>query len=429
MTFLEQALQHEIKPALGCTEPVAIAIAARHAALQAGDPIDSLEITLSTNLFKNALEVGIPGTGGERGIPLAAALGCVIPLTTPSLTILEHVTPELLEKARAMVARRAVKLSLAHDRRGVFIDACAHGRSIGRAVIEDAHENLVLLTRNGEVQFQQASRESQPDSGEQHLRARLSAMSIADLLQDLPHLSEAFRAFLLDGITMNRRVADAGLNGSGVLKIGNAYQQLLQEGWLQADLLTKAKIITSAAVDARMSGCPLPVMTSAGSGNQGLAITLPLWSLAEHLKADSKQLAEALALAHAFTAILKYHTGTLSAMCGCVVCAGIGLSAGATRLMGGSIEAMSAAVNHMVGSITGIICDGAKVGCALKLVCGVDSALQAAMIACHGVTLPSTNGVLGDTIEESLRNVGRIAAPGMLPTDDQILEIMMGKPN
>ncbi|HNV72837.1 MAG TPA: hypothetical protein PKO06_24225, partial [Candidatus Ozemobacteraceae bacterium] len=176
MTVLEHVLRQEIKPALGCTEPVAIAIAARHASLQAGGTVEALEITLSTNLFKNALEVGIPGTGGERGIPLAAALGCVIPLQTPTLTILEHVTPELLQQARHLVERRAIKLSLAHDRRGVFIDARARGHSIGRAVIEGTHEHLVHLSRDGVVLLEESAPAVHATTSETSSRSTLASL-------------------------------------------------------------------------------------------------------------------------------------------------------------------------------------------------------------------------------------------------------------
>ncbi|MBR4328352.1 MAG: L-serine ammonia-lyase, iron-sulfur-dependent, subunit alpha, partial [Candidatus Riflebacteria bacterium] len=180
---------------------------------------------------------------------------------------------------------------------------------------------------------------------------------------------------------------------------------------------------------ARMSGCDLQVMSAAGSGNQGLAISLPLYVLAKENKISDKKLTEALAISYGVTSILKHHSGTLSAMCGCIVCAGIGLAAGITYILGGTLEQATDAINNMVGSITGVICDGAKVGCAMKLVCAVDSAFQSSLMALKGLKLPITNGVLGDCVETSLGNIGRIAAPGMVQTDDQILAIMLGKPN
>lgn len=227
---------------------------------------------------------------------------------------------------------------------------------------------------------------------------------------------------------MNLKVSNAGMGKDAFLKIGNVYNELINEGWLGSDVLSKAKAVTSAAVDARMSGCSLPVMTSAGSGNQGITITLPIHVLAQHLKCNEKRVAEALAISHAITSILKHHTGTLSAMCGCVVCSGTGLTAGIIYLMNGDLKTATEAVNNMVGSITGIICDGAKVGCAIKLICAVDAAYQSALMAIKGLKIPATNGVLADNLEQSLENIGRIAAPGMIETDDQILSIMLGKP-
>jgi L-cysteine desulfidase len=300
--------------------------------------------------------------------------------------------------------------------------------NFGVAIISGSHENLIHLEKNGEILY--ASDKTGLEGADKLLlqRKELAETSFADIWNSVKDLSAEVRAHLLKGIDINLKVAKAGLGKDGYLSIGNIYNELINDGWLGNDVINKAKALTSAAVDARMSGCDLPVMTSAGSGNQGLSITLPLYVLAQHLKADDEKLAEALAIAHGITSILKHHTGTLSAMCGCVVCSGTGLTAGAVYLLGGSLDVATSAVNNMVGSITGIICDGAKVGCSIKLVCAVDSAFQAAMMAMRGLKLPTTNGVLGENLESSLANIGLIAAPGMLETDDQILSIMLGKP-
>lgn len=427
---LEKTLRLDIKAALGCTEPITIALAACKASRLTSSEIRKVTLRLSTNLLKNAMEVGIPGTGGQRGIPLAAALGCFSTAETPGLTLLENMTENWLEKARTFVARDLITLDLASEKHGLFIDALVEddqGKT-GRCVISGSHENCILLEKNGMTVF---SSNTSGDSGSGELlrqRRALAEVSFSDIWHEIGSLAEDLREHMLKGIEMNLRVADAGMNKDGFLHIGNIYNSLISEGWLGNDVINRAKAITSAAVDARMSGCDLPVMTSAGSGNQGLTISLPMHVLAEHLKADRRKLSEALAIAHGITSILKHHSGTLSAMCGCVVCSGIGLTAGATYLLGGTLETATAAVNNMVGSITGIICDGAKVGCSIKLVCAVDSAFQAAMMAMRGLRLPTTNGVLGDTLESSLANIGLIAAPGMIETDDQILAIMLGKP-
>jgi len=426
---LENALHCDVKAAWGCTEPVTIALAACHAARQAGGTIRSIKLNVSTNLFKNAMEVGIPGTGGAHGISLAAALGVHAPHPTPDLRILSAIDPSWLEKAQAMVESGAVQLHIDQEQNGLRIESFAESDSgTGRSIIADSHENLTLLEKNGHVVHRSESKPGSASGDVIERRRAIADIPFVDLYNPLPQLSRKTRDFLLEGIAMNRKVAEAGLQGEGSLRIGQTYRKLLENGWMGNDLINRAKLLTSAAVDARMSGCNLPVMTSAGSGNQGITVTLPLSVLAEQLHSTQDQLTEALALAHAITSILKYHTGTLSAMCGCVVCAGSGLTAGAARLLGGNVDTIGAAVNNMVASITGIICDGAKVGCAVKLVCAVDAAFQGAFMAMEGLRLPVSNGVIGNTIEESLKNLGRIAAPGMIETDEQILAIMVGKP-
>lgn len=426
----EDAIHCDVKAACGCTEPVTIALAACHAARQAGGTIRSLTLNVSTNLFKNAMEVGIPGTGGAHGISLAAALGVHAPHPTPDLGILSDIHSSWLEKSRGMVDSGMVRLHIDQGQSGLRIEAFAESDTgTGRAVIAESHENLTLLEKNGQVIKKSEPKAGGASSEVIDRRRAIAELPFIDLYNALPELSRETRDFLMSGIAMNRKVAEAGLQGEGSLRIGQTYRRLLESGWMGNDLINRAKLLTSAAVDARMSGCNLPVMTSAGSGNQGITVTLPLSILAEQLHSAQDRLTEALALAHGVTSILKYHTGTLSAMCGCVVCAGSGLTAGAAHLLGGGIETIGAAVNNMVASITGIICDGAKVGCAVKLVCAVDAAFQGAFMAMEGLRLPLSNGVIGNTIEESLKNIGRIAAPGMLETDEQILAIMVGKPS
>jgi len=427
---LERTLKLDIKAALGCTEPITIALATCKARRLTEGKTRRVSLKLSTNLLKNAMEVGIPGTGGQRGIPLAAALGCFSPASEPGMTLLEGMTEAWLKQAREFVESDLIDIELVPDKHGLFVEACVDDdkNNSARCIIQGSHENCVLLEQNGNTIFKS---DITGDSGSGQLlkeRQALASISFADIWNNISDLSPELRRHMLSGIDMNLKVAEAGMGKDGFLKIGNIYRELIQQGWLGNDVINEAKALTSAAVDARMSGCDLPVMTSAGSGNQGLTITLPLYVLANHVKASEAKLSEALAISHGITSILKHHSGTLSAMCGCVVCSGTGLTAGAAYLLGGDLEIATAAINNMVGSITGIICDGAKVGCSIKLICAVDSAFQAAMMAMRGLKLPTTNGVLGENLESSLANIGLIAAPGMVETDDQILSIMLGKP-
>lgn len=427
---LEKVLKIDIKAALGCTEPTTIALATCKARQLTESATRRINLRLSANLLKNALEVGIPGTGGQRGIPLAAALGCFSKTENPGMTLLENMSDEWLQQAQDFVASGLIDIELVPDKYGLFVEAQVEDISGNKArcIIQGSHENCVLLEKNGEPVFQS---DNTGDSGTGRVlkeRQALASTSFADIWNNIDELSPELRQHMLNGIEMNLKIAEAGMGKDGFLRIGNIYRELIEQGWLGNDVINEAKTLTSAAVDARMSGCALPVMTSAGSGNQGLTITLPLHVLARHVKANEDKLSEALAISHGITSILKHHSGTLSAMCGCVVCSGTGLTAGVTYLLGGDLEIASAAVNNMVGSITGVICDGAKVGCAIKLICAVDSAFQAAMMAMCGLKLPTTNGVLGEDLESSLANIGLIAAPGMIGTDDQILAIMLGKP-
>lgn len=428
---LEKTLKIDLKAALGCTEPIAIALGTCKAKRLTTGKTANILLRLSTNLLKNAMEVGIPGTCGQRGISLAAALGSLSPAETPSLTLLEGMTPEWLEEAKKLVDSGIVHIELVPEMHGLYMDVIVtdENNNKGRCVISGSHENVILLEKNKVVVF---SSHSTGDNGTGELlkeRENLSKVPFVEIWNNIGSLSDEIRKYMLDGIEMNLKVANAGLHKEGFLNIGNIYNQMISDGWIGNDIINKAKALTSAAVDARMSGCDLQVMSAAGSGNQGLAISLPLYVLAKENKIDDKKLTEALAISYGVTSILKHHSGTLSAMCGCIVCAGVGLTAGITYILGGTLEQATAAINNMVGSITGVICDGAKVGCAMKLVCAVDSAFQSSMMALKGLKLPITNGVLGDCIEHSLANIGRIAAPGMVQTDDQILAIMLGKPS
>lgn len=327
---LEKTLRLDIKAALGCTEPITIALATCKARRMTSSEVARITLRLSTNLLKNAMEVGIPGTGGQRGIPLAAALGCYSEAQEPGLTLLENMSEAWLDRARQFVDRDLITIDLASEKHGLFVDALVEDDKggIGRCIISGSHENCILLEKNGRTVF---SSDASGDSGSGELlqqRQALASVSFAEIWNNIGQLSEELRQHMLNGIDMNLRVAQAGLAKDGFLHIGNIYNNLINEGWLGNDVVNRAKALTSAAVDARMSGCNLPVMTSAGSGNQGLTISLPLHVLAEHVKADRRRLSEALAISHGITSILKYHSGTLSAMCGCVVCSGTGLTAG-----------------------------------------------------------------------------------------------------
>lgn len=436
--IIDKLLKLDIQPVCGCTEPAAIAYASFKAAkvLQLEkENLEKIEIIVSTNLFKNAVEVGIPGTNGMRGIELASAIGACIPtFVEDTLNLLIYTNDEILNKALSIVKANKIKLVIDQSRHGLHI-VCKITDKFGnsaRVIISGSHDNIVEITKGNEVIFK---KDTEPNiktnishSSVLEYRYRITQFKISDIIEVLPHLPKKTFDFLLEGVEMNKKIAQAGMTSEGKLQIGKAYKSMIEIGDLKDDLLTKIKLVTSSAIDARMSGCLLPVMTSAGSGNQGIMITLPLYTIAEELQIPKSKLAESLALANVITSILKHYTGTLSAMCGCVVCAGTGLAAAITYMLGGNINTIKSAINNVAGGITGIICDGAKLGCAVKLIVGLDAAYQSAMLAFNGVEIPPSNGVIGYSIEQSLKNIGLVAYPGMIYTDSQILEIMINKP-
>ncbi|MBF0313385.1 MAG: serine dehydratase subunit alpha family protein [Oligoflexia bacterium] len=457
---VEKMLALDVKVATGCTEPVTIALAVLYACRElTGEQLQKLTIRPSINLFKNAMEVGIPGTDYNHGVPLAAALGAVLAREkgiTPGLNILSKISQCHFTSAKSLVSAGTIAIEIDYATHGLSVEAMAldHEGNTIVAVIKDGHDTLIKLEKNGQslltakapsVEGPQSTTGAKEQTQLTALRKELAALQYADIVSILPHLSEESRRHLLEGVTINSTMVENAISNSrGILKIGQAYNKLFKVGdkKSEAPFINQAIATLSAAVDARMSGFDMPVMTSAGSGNQGLTITLPLKIFAEVYQLPENILCEALALGHLTTSIAKAHTGTLSAMCGCVVCAGLGLASALTYLMNYQRNAQQAAfkisveevvkelecaIDIMVASVTGIICDGAKVGCSVKAVCSVSSAYHAAMLASSNIKIPETNGVLGSSIESTLSNLGKIASPGMIATDEQILSIMINR--
>ncbi|MBF0363454.1 MAG: serine dehydratase subunit alpha family protein [Oligoflexia bacterium] len=484
--LIEKLLIEDVKVATGCTEPVTIALASLYACRELHDEhVKKLIIKPSINLFKNAMEVGIPGTDYNHGVPLAAALGAVLAKEnkskiTPDLNILSNINQDHFITAKSLVNSGKVSIEIDYTSHGLSVEALVIGENGTNvlSLIKDSHDNLFRLEKNGKtllpdiksnsanypIEKEEKKIDQNIDANQSirsnqnpliDLRHELALIPYKEIVSLLPQLSLECKKHLLEGMNVNWKMLESAITSSrGILKIGPAYRELFKEceknikdasqDLVENTFLNQAITAVAAAVDARMSGFDMPVMTSAGSGNQGLTITLPLKTYFELYQIPETILCEALALGHLTTSITKAHTGTLSAMCGCVVCAGIGLAAALTYLMfyrrnnhavlsdkdlDEMMDELSSAIDIMVASVTGIICDGAKVGCSVKAVCSVTSAYHAAILASSKIKIPATNGVLGHNIDVTLRNLGKIASPGMISTDDQILSIMINKPN
>lgn len=429
---VKDILRLEISPALGCTEPSAVALgtAAARTLLDQG-PLDLIEVHMDMNLYKNGFAVSIPGTNGQTGLDLAAALGAVGGNPRLKLEVLASINEGHLREARALIQANRVQISLAEDRRGIYVRAMvSQGGRWAEAIIEDVHDNIVHLSLDGQ------RLESHPlltavtavKKSVLELEKWLTTLNIDDLVGLLDDLDESDLNFLEEGVRYNLRLAEYGLKFGPGLGIGSTLERLCREGLIKKDLILAARILTSAAADARMSGVNIPAMSSAGSGNHGLTAILPIWAIKDYLpsvvRADALR---AIALSHIITAYLKAHTGRLSAICGCSVAAGSGAAAGVAYIMGGNIRHIAGAVVNLITDLAGVICDGAKTGCALKLATAAGTSVQSALFALHGVNVRHTEGIIGINMEQTVDHVGQLSTQGMIEADRTILRIMIEK--
>lgn len=434
-----ELLHKEVKPALGCTEPIAVALAAAKAAeiLREGRGKDadrrghicdrceaknaSLEVEVSGNILKNGMGVGIPGTG-MVGLYIAAALGCVCGKSCYGLEVLNDLSDEAIAEAKKMTAQNRVKISVADTSHKLYVKVTIKcGPHEASALIEDDHDNIVETWFDEKVLSGcEATAQSE---GKTTLDYHLSIRKIYDFALSAPF--EDIK-FILEARDLNLALAKEGLKGDYGLKVGKTLANPENREVYGNDFLSFAMSLTAAASDARMAGCTLPAMSNSGSGNQGITVTMPVVAYSLRHSVDDETLARALILSHLVAIHIKGYLGKLSALCGCVI-ASTGASCGLVYLRGGSYEQVCAAVKNMIGNITGMVCDGAKVGCAMKVASGVSSAVQSAVLALGGICISSNDGIIEDDVEKSIQNLGRIGSVGMQNADKMILDIMVCK--
>ncbi len=430
---VKDVLRAQVAPALGCTEPAAIALGAAAAvSLLPERSFDAMEVWVDPNVFKNGLAVSIPGTGGLSGLDMAAALGAVGGDPSLRLEVLQPIQDLHVAAASRAIEQGRIKVNLLRDRRGLYVrTVITAGVNTAESIIEGLHDNIAVLKLNNEAiqsplfRKQQPAQDANPAADMDDWLKGLSLHALITLTDALDH--EDF-AFLQEGVDVNMRLARQGLKLGLGLGVGKTLERLSRQGLIKKDMILAARILTSAAADARMSGIPLPAMSSAGSGNHGLTAILPIWAVKDYVPdVDKKTVLEAIALSHILTAYVKAHTGRLSAVCGCSVAAGAGAAAGITFLLGGDAKHIAGAIKNLMEDLAGIICDGAKTGCALKLATAAGTAVQAALFSLHGVNVQDTDGIIGRSSEDTMRNMGTLATQGMIETDRTILDIMVAK--
>lgn len=416
-----EILKAEAIPALGCTEPVACALACARCREELGGVPEHIDVYVSGNIYKNGMGVGIPGTG-MVGLPIAAALGAVCGKTEYGLEVLKEVSQgDNLASAKMLVEKKAVAVHLkenAPDK--LYAEAvCKKGSDSVTTIIIHGHTNIVSVEKNGKSLFQ---KEFAPVAAEKSERAELS---IARIWEFVHQVDATEIEFVLKGAEMNKAISDEGLKHEYGLQIGRTLKENIDKGLLENDFLNKVLIRATAASDARMDGCEKPVMTNSGSGNQGITVYLPVVVAAEQFGCSCEQLIRALALSNLVAAHIHYYMGHLSALCGIVI-ASTGSACAMTYLMGGTYDQLVNTIKTHCSNLTGMMCDGAKQGCALKVYSGVSAAVQSALLSMKGIKTRN-DGIVEEDIEKTIRNVGAIGSLGMEQTDKTILNIMCQK--
>ncbi|MGF1682086.1 serine dehydratase subunit alpha family protein [Photobacterium minamisatsumaniensis] len=421
-----KTVKREVVPALGCTEPVSVALAASIATQHlSGKPV-RIDAFVSPNLMKNGMGVGVPGTG-MVGLPIAAAVGALAGVPTAGLEVLKNITSADVDEAKSLLDANCVSVGVAKVSNILFAKVTVSD-STGTAtvIIADSHTEVVSIEVNGETTFiadQKSDAQQDKANKKVNIFEEATAQDIYDFALNAP-IEDL--GFITQSLELNNALSEEGLTGKYGLQIGATFQRNIDRGLLTAGLMTDILRRTSAASDARMDGAMKPAMSNSGSGNQGIAATMPVVVVAEHIKADLETTTRALMMSHLMAIYIKSYQNKLSALCGATT-ASMGAVAGMTWLLGGNFKQASDAICSMIGDITGIICDGAKTSCAMKVSSSASAAIKAALMALDGIRVTGNEGIVADDVDVSIRNMSALANGSMTQTDVQILEIMVHK--
>ena len=416
-------LHCEVVPAIGCTEPIAVALCVARAKEKLGAEPDTIQVLLSKNVYKNALAVGIPNTG-MTGLPIAIALGATIGRSEYLLEVLRDATPQAVAYAKEYMQRVPADIQINYEAPSIlYIHAeVACGDNKAEATIQDGHTHFV--GEDGEAVRRL--------DGEAEKRLDGEALTLRRVYDFAAEVDVEQVAFLMEGAEMNKQAAETSFANEYGHKLGrllhtNTLQQTPQLQQLFGDtIFTKIVSYTCGACDARMSGAMVPVMSNSGSGNQGISCSIPVYLYAKENHCSEEKTLRALALSNLAVIYIKQSLGRLSALCGCVVAA-TGSAAGITYLMGGNYEEITYAIKNMIANISGMICDGAKPSCSLKIASGVSTAILSSLLAMEGKCVTSAEGIIDDDVDRSIHNLTSIGADAMRQTDEMVLDIMTHK--
>ena len=414
-------VKREVVPAIGCTEPMAVALAVAKAKEVLGGVPKLIAVSLSANMLKNAMGVGIPGTG-MVGLPIAIALGALAGKSEYQLEVLKDITPELVEEGKGYIAQNRIKILQKKDTdEKLYIEVeCHNGDDYVQVIISGMHTHFSYIAKNGNVLLDDRVKTEAKDDSED---PKLDMRTVYEFATTAP-IPEIH--FILETAELNKRAAEMSLNNRFGHGLGRTIFMEPKSQFFGNGIYSKILSYTSAACDARMAGVKVPVMSNSGSGNQGIAATLPVWVFAKERLKSEEELTRALMLSHLTVIYIKQSFGRLSPLCGCVVAA-TGSACGLTYLMDGTYEQIVYAVKNMIANITGMICDGAKPSCSLKVATGVSTAVLSSMLAIEDEVVSSAEGIIDDDVDRCVQNMASIGTRGMAATDSLVLDIMTRK--
>jgi L-cysteine desulfidase len=424
VNLLKEVLTNEVYPAFGCTEPVSCAYAAATAAAQLEEPVEKVALKVDPGTYKNGAAVVVPQSGGAKGNLIAATLGAVIANPEAKLLLLQGVTAEVLARAKSLMAAGKCQCECANDRTDFCVEVKVAGdRNTACCVLAGGHVNVERIEKNGQNVFH--VKQVAATSAGLAYRRELQQLGMVEVLTLAEKLNEEHRAYLRRGVEMNLAMSEWGFEVGGT---AHQLRLMQRDNFLADDMFIRTKLRVASAVDARMAGMAHAVMTSGGSGNQGVVAILTPYIVGREMGVGAGRIIESIAVAHLVNAHIKCFLGEISVICGCAMAAGIAAAIAIVyQQVGIDIERITLAVNNVIGDLSGLICDGAKPGCAMKAVTAVDTAIRSSLMALKGYGVTADDGLVGQTVEESLRNLGRVTLEGMFQVDPTVLTILQNK--
>ncbi|AOY76510.1 serine dehydratase subunit alpha family protein [Clostridium formicaceticum] len=421
---MRDILEREILPALGCTEPIAVAYAAATAYKEIEGNIHSVECYASGNIIKNVTSVIIPGTNGLCGMKAAVAAGIAAKTPELKMEVLSSLDDTKLTVLRKLLNEDKITVRPSKSDKGLYIEVKVitdHGYAL--VLIEDAHDNIVYIEKNSEVIYEVICKDKRV---EEYSDGVCEDLSLEKILQYIENASLENLDVVKKSILLNKKICDEGLKNNYGLAMGKYLKDLNLSGEISNNGLQQIISTTVAGTDARMAGCSLPAMSNSGSGNQGIATTMPVVSYGEHINASEEKIIRAAALSNLVTISIKNKLGRLSSLCG-VVLASAGASCGIIYLLDGNIEEMEKSINNVMGNIAGMFCDGAKAGCSLKVATGIFVAIISAHKALEGNSIKGTDGIVENSVEKTIDNYSRVSENIFKSLDYVLLDIMLQK--